>query len=358
VSGAPGSATTTAAPARDAGATRARPGGRGGRHPRLRRRTALAVLCAVALVVAVVALGLGDYPLSPLEVLRALAGGDGFASTIVLQWRLPRVLAALVLGAALGVSGALFQSLTRNPLGSPDVIGFATGSYTGAIVVIVAGGTSWAATAGGALVGGIATALVVYLLAHRRGVAGLRLIVVGIAVTALLHSVNSWLLLRARTEVALTANFWGSGSLALVGWQQLVPALVALAVLAPLVAAVAPPLRQLELGDDAARAHGTRVEGARLAVVVVGVALTAVVTAVSGPIAFVALAAPQLARRVTRSAGVPLVASAVTAGVLLLVADVVAQRIGTSPVPVGLVTLVLGGGYLLTLLARETRRSR
>ena len=358
MSGAPGSATTTAAPARDAGATRARPGGRGGRHPRLRRRTALAVLCAVALVVAVVALGLGDYPLSPLEVLRALAGGDGFASTIVLQWQLPRVLAALVLGAALGVSGALFQSLTRNPLGSPDVIGFATGSYTGAIVVIVAGGTSWAATAGGALVGGIATALVVYLLAHRRGVAGLRLIVVGIAVTALLHSVNSWLLLRARTEVALTANFWGSGSLALVGWQQLVPALVALAVLAPLVAAVAPPLRQLELGDDAARAHGTRVEGARLAVVVVGVALTAVVTAVSGPLAFVALAAPQLARRVTRSAGVPLVASAVTAGVLLLVADVVAQRIGTSPVPVGLVTLVLGGGYLLTLLARETRRSR
>lgn len=332
-------------------------GATGRLRPRTRRRTASLVLVAAVLVVGVAALGVGDYPLAPLEVLRALAGGDGFASTIVLEWRLPRVLAALVLGAALGVSGALFQSLTQNPLGSPDVIGFATGSYTGAIVVLVAGGTSTAATAGGALVGGLGTALLVYLLSYRRGVQGLRLVVVGIGVTAVLHSVNSWLLLRARTEVALTANFWGSGSIALVGWEQLLPTAGLLALLVPAVLAVAGPLRQLELGDDAARAHGTRVEGARLAVVLVGVALTAAVTAIAGPIAFVALAAPQLARRLTRSAGVPLGASALTAGLLLLVADLVAQHVAPSPIPVGLVTLVLGGAYLVSLLARETRRS-
>lgn len=325
--------------------------------PRTRRRTATAALGVAAVVLALVALGIGDYPLTPLEVLRALTGGDGFASTIVLEWRLPRVLAALVLGAALGVSGALFQSLTQNPLGSPDVIGFATGSYTGAIVVIVAGGASTAATAGGALVGGLGTALLVYLLSYRRGVQGLRLVIVGIGVTAVLHSVNSWLLLRARTEVALTANFWGSGSIALVGWDQLLPTAALLALLVPAVLAVARPLRQLELGDDAARAHGTRVEGTRLAVVLVGVGLTAAVTAVAGPIAFVALSAPQLARRIVRSAGVPLGASALTAGVLLLVADVVAQHVAPSPIPVGLVTLVLGGAYLVSLLARETRRS-
>ena len=332
-------------------------GATGRLRPRARRRTATLVLVAAVLVVAVAALGVGDYPLTPLEVLRALTGGDGFASTIVLEWRLPRVLAALVLGAALGVSGALFQSLTQNPLGSPDVIGFATGSYTGAIVVLLAGGTSIAATAGGALVGGLGTALLVYLLSYRRGVQGLRLVIVGIGVTAVLHSVNSWLLLRARTEVALTANFWGSGSIALVGWEQLLPAAGLLALLVPAVLAVAGPLRQLELGDDAARAHGTRVEGARLVIVLVGVALTAAVTAIAGPIAFVALAAPQLARRLTRSAGVPLGASALTAGLLLLVADLVAQHVAPSPIPVGLVTLVLGGAYLVSLLARETRRS-
>jgi iron complex transport system permease protein len=322
-----------------------------------RRGVATLTLAAVALVVALVALGIGDYPLSPLEVVRALTGGDGFASTIVLGWRLPRVLAALVFGAALGASGAIFQSLTRNPLGSPDVIGFSTGAYTGAIIVIVSGASSSLGTAGGALAGGLATALAVYLLAYRGGVPGLRLIIVGIGVTALLHSVNSWLLLRAQSEVALTASFWGAGSLALVGWSQLVPALVLLVVLTPLVMALSRPLRQLELGDDAARSHGLRAEGSRLALVVVGVALTAVVTASTGPIAFVALAAPQLARRLIRSAGVPLAAGALTGGVLLLVADLVAQHIASSPVPVGLVTLVIGGVYLITLLVGESRRS-
>jgi iron complex transport system permease protein len=322
-----------------------------------RRGVATLTLAAVALVVALVALGIGDYPLSPLEVVRALTGSDGFASTIVLEWRLPRVLAALVFGAALGASGAIFQSLTRNPLGSPDVIGFSTGAYTGAIVVIVSGASSSLGTAGGALAGGLATALAVYLLAYRGGVHGLRLIIVGIGVTALLHSVNSWLLLRAQSEVALTASFWGAGSLALVGWSQLVPALVLLVVLTPLVMALSRPLRQLELGDDAARSHGLRAEGSRLALVVVGVALTAVVTASTGPIAFVALAAPQLARRLIRSAGVPLAAGALTGGVLLLVADLVAQHIASSPVPVGLVTLVIGGVYLITLLVGESRRS-
>ena len=322
-----------------------------------RRGVATLTLAGVALVVALVALGIGDYPLSPLEVVRALTGTDGFASTIVLEWRLPRVLAALVFGAALGASGAIFQSLTRNPLGSPDVIGFSTGAYTGAIIVIVSGASSSLGTAGGALAGGLATALAVYLLAYRGGVPGLRLIIVGIGVTALLHSVNSWLLLRAQSEVALTASFWGAGSLALVGWSQLVPALVLLAVLTPLVVALSRPLRQLELGDDAARSHGLRAEGSRLALVVVGVALTAVVTASTGPIAFVALAAPQLARRLVGSAGVPLVAGAVTGAVLLLVADLVAQHIASSPVPVGLVTLVIGGVYLITLLVGESRRS-
>ncbi|MCG7285617.1 iron chelate uptake ABC transporter family permease subunit [Cellulomonas sp. ACRRI] len=333
------------------GAAPRRPAG-----PRRRPRLAVAGLAVAALLLALVALGVGDYPLGVVDVVRALVTDQGFATTIVTEWRLPRVLVALVFGAALAVSGALFQSVTRNPLGSPDVIGFSTGSYTGVLVVTTVLGTGTLGVSAGALVAGLLTALVVYLLAYRDGVQGFRLIVVGIGVTGMLHGVNVWLLLRAKTEVALAASIWGAGSLSLVGWSQALPAVAVLAVLAPLVWAVRPSLRQLELGDDAASAHGVRVEASRLAVVVLGVALIATVTATAGPIAFVALAAPQIARRLTGSAGLPLVASALTGAVVLLAADVLAQHVLPTALPVGVVTVVLGGVYLLALIVREARR--
>jgi iron complex transport system permease protein len=313
-------------------------------------------LAAAVILVSLLALGTGDYPLSVSEVVRALFSGDGFAHTIVVNWRLPRVTAALAFGAALAVSGALFQSLTSNPLGSPDIIGFSTGSYTGALVALTVVGDTYLSTSVGALGGGLLSALVVYLLAYRNGVQGFRLIIVGIAITALLTGFNTWLLLRAQLEVAMSASIWGSGSIAIVGWDQAVPALVVLAVLTPLVALLARPLRQLELGDDTARAHGVRAEPARLAILVVGVALTAVVTAASGPIIFVALAAPQIAKRLVRGAGLPLVASALTGALVLLVADYIAQHlVPGGQVPVGIVTVCVGGVYLLWLLVADRR---
>ncbi|SDR89374.1 iron complex transport system permease protein [Paraoerskovia marina] len=322
------------------------------------RGTVTAVVLGLLLaLLALVAMGLGDYPLGPVEVLRALVRDQGFDTVVVTEWRLPRVLAALVFGAALGVSGALFQSLTRNPLGSPDVIGFSTGSFTGVLVFTIIFGGSTLGTTSGAIVGGLATALVVYLLAYRRGIQGFRLIVVGIAVTAMLHSFNVWLLLQVQTEVAMSASIWAAGTLSLVGWEQLLPAAVMLAVLVPVVLGVAGPLRQLELGDDAAAAHGVRVEPARLVILVVGVSLTAIVTATTGPIAFVALAAPQVARRIARSAGLPLGHAALVGAMLLLAADVVAQHLLPTALPVGVVTVVLGGIYLLNLLVREARRA-
>lgn len=324
--------------------------------PRRRPRLAVAGLAVAALLLALVALGLGDYPLGVVDVVRALVSDQGFATTIVTEWRLPRVLVALAFGAALAVSGALFQSLTRNPLGSPDVIGFSTGSYTGVLVVTTVLGAGTLGVSAGALVAGLLTALVVYLLAYRDGVQGFRLIVVGIGVTGMLHGVNVWLLLRAKTEVALAASIWGAGSISLVGWSQALPAFAVLAVLTPLVWALRGPLRQLELGDDAAGSHGVRVEASRLAVVVLGVALIATVTATAGPIAFVALAAPQIARRLAGSAGLPLVASALTGAVVLLAADVLAQHVLPTALPVGVVTVVLGGAYLLALIVQEARR--
>ncbi|MFF5075426.1 FecCD family ABC transporter permease [Actinoplanes sp. NPDC000266] len=319
------------------------------------------VVCAVlALAVAgmaVLALMTGSYQLGPGQVLSALTGGEtGLVHDIVVEWRLPRVAAALVFGAALGVSGAVFQSMLRNPLADPGVIGFSQGSYTGALIVILVLNGSYAQTVGGALLGGMATAVAVYLLAYRRGVKGFQLIIVGIGVSAMLGSLNTWLILQAELIQAMAAAAWGAGSLNGVSWNQVVIGGACIAVLLLLAAILSRPMRQMELGDDAAAAQGVRVSPTRLALIVVGVALTATVTAASGPIAFISLVAPQIARRLARTAGITLAPAAFAGALLCLAADYIAQHVAPTPLPVGIITVMLGGGYLGWLLFIEARR--
>ncbi|MGC5011346.1 FecCD family ABC transporter permease [Streptosporangium sp. DT93] len=326
---------------------------------RLAVRTAVvcAILVAVAAVVAVLALGTGEFALSPGEVVRVLTGQEtGFARLIVLDWRLPRVLLALLVGAALGLSGAVFQSLLRNPLGSPDVIGFDTGAYTGVLVTMAFVGRGYWLSATGALVGGLAAATVVYLLALRRGAPGLRLIIVGIGVSAILGSLNQWLIIKVDLRAAFAAALWARGTLNDLRWQQVPPVLCALGVLCLLLLALGARLRVMELGEDAATSLGVRGGPARLAYLAVGVALTAVATATAGPISFVALAAPQIAARLTRAPGIALVPAALTGAVLLLVSDFLAVRLfSPTQLPVGVVTVSLGGAYFAWLLARQAR---
>lgn len=328
----------------------------------LRWKTRALVVCIVLAVLTVSvtmwALTSGTYPISVRQVWDALVSDSdtGFAQIVIVEWRLPRAIAAVVFGAALGVAGAVFQSLTRNPLASPDIIGFSAGSYTGALIVMILIGGSYLNVAGGALLGGIATAAVVYLLAWRRGVQGFRLIIVGIAISAVLGSFNTWLMLTVELEVAMSAAVWGAGSLNGTNWEQAATGSVAVLLLLAVLTLLAPSLRQLELGDDAATATGTRAEPVRLAVVVIGVALTATVTAAAGPIAFVALAAPQIARRLTRGPGVTLVPAAFTGALVLAAADLAAQHLLTVTLPVGVVTVIIGGGYLVWLIIHEVRR--
>jgi iron complex transport system permease protein len=324
---------------------------------RMRTLVTCLVLLGATLAVSVLALCLGDLPLTPAEVFSAFLGQQsGIVETVVVEWRAPRTLAAALFGAALGVSGAIFQSLTRNPLASPDVIGVSAGSYTGGLVAIILLGGGSIATATGSIVGGLATAAVVYLLAYRRGIQGFRLIIVGIGVAAMLGAVSTYLLLRAKLEVAIVAATWGAGSLAPVGWNELLPSIAIIGVTFAALALLIAPMRQLELGDDAARSLGSRVEVSRVLLVVCGVALTAVVTAAAGPIAFVALAAPQIAHRIARTTGVTLVPSALLGALILSVSDVIAQHLIPGSLPVGLVTVVIGGGYLIWLLIHEARR--
>ncbi|MFG1791124.1 FecCD family ABC transporter permease [Nocardia sp. NPDC049149] len=324
----------------------------------LRVLTVVLVLLGLTAAVAVLALGTGEYTIAPGEVLRAIFGtASRKVELVVNEWRMPRVLLAIMLGAALGASGAIFQSLTRNPLGSPDIIGFNTGSYTGALVVILFTNGGYYQTALGALVGGIATAAVVYVLAFRHGVQGFRLIIVGIAISAMLHSMNVWLIIKVDLAAAMTAAVWGSGSLSGLHVAQVVPVAVALPVLLTCAVLLAYRIPVLDLGDDAARALGIRAEPTRLGLVMVGVGLTALATAAAGPIAFVSLAAPQLARRLTKTSSVAVLPAAAMGALLLVTADLLAQRVfSPTQLPVGVVTVSIGGGYFVWLLAREVRR--
>lgn len=326
---------------------------------RLHRRSLLigVILITLILLIALASLTSGSYQIPILNALDALLGqGEDMVRMIVVEWRLPRVLLAILLGAALGMSGAIFQSLTRNPLGSPDIIGFAAGSYTGALIVIVLLSGGYYEIAAGAMIGGILTALAVYVLAWRNGMQGFRLIIVGIGISAMLSAFNGWMIKAADLNVAMSAAIWGAGSLNGLGFDQLVPVAIVLLFIMPLIILLARPMRQLEMGDDAARASGANANRTRALLIVLGVALTATVTASAGPIAFIALAAPQIARRITRSAGVTLIASALTGSSLLAAADYAAQHAFATQLPVGIMTVSIGGIYFIWLLVKEGRR--
>ncbi|WP_345471564.1 iron chelate uptake ABC transporter family permease subunit [Glutamicibacter ectropisis] len=325
---------------------------------KLRAPSTVLVLLALCLLVSVFAISGGEYQMTPWQVLKVLFGqGEGIENMVIWQWRMPRAVAALLFGAALALSGAVFQSLTRNPLGSPDIIGFSTGAYTGALITLTVLGGGFVATSLGALTGGLLTALLVYLLAWRNGTAGFRLILVGIGISSVLASFNHFLVLRAELDVAMAAAVWGAGTLNGLTWQSVTPVGILVVLVSALLLANSSQLRMLQLGDDLCRALGMRVERTKLLLVVLAVFLVAAVTSLAGPIAFVALVAPQIARRLAGSAGLQLVPTALVGALLLASSDLLAQRL-FAPVqlPVGVVTVCFGGLYLIYLLNRRTTK--
>ncbi|MBA4219654.1 MAG: Fe(3+)-siderophore ABC transporter permease [Methylobacterium sp.] len=328
---------------------------------RWRPRTALvcAVLAGTALALAVVLLGTGTLAFAPAEVVAALfgRGENPMAERVVWGLRLPRVVTAACVGTALGMAGAIFQSISRNALGSPDIIGFTTGAATGAIVQILLFGADPFAIALAAVLSGMATAALVFLLALKgRVTGGYRLVLVGIGVGATLTGVNTMLLVASDLDRSIAAQIWLAGSLTARSWSHAAPAALGLVLIVPVALLHARRLALLEMGDEAASQLGVPVERTRLAMVMTAVGLTAMATAAAGPIAFIALAGPQLARRLCRSPEVPLLPGAAMGAVLLLAADLVSQRVPTGlNLPIGLTTGLLGGIYLLWRLARDER---
>jgi iron complex transport system permease protein len=318
------------------------------------------VLLLATFAVFCINISVGDFPIPLRDVVSYLFGhGNASSRFIVGELRLPRSLTGLMVGSALGLSGAIFQSIARNPLASPDVIGVTSGAALFAVAAIVLAGSGDVIVGVGAsnvpiaaLVGGLTTALLVYLLAYRRGLVGYRLVLVGIGVSAVMMSGVSYLLTRATLYEASKATVWITGSLSGRGWEHVKPVGLALAVLVPITLAQARQLRALQLGDDAARALGSRIELSRLSLIVCGVGLAALATASAGPVSFVAFVAPVLARRLIGRGAAALFTSMCVGGLLLLVSDLIARRALPAELPVGIVTSIIGAPYLLWLLWR------
>jgi ABC-type enterobactin transport system permease subunit len=324
-----------------------------------RRLVSTCLLLALAsLVAAVWSLRSGAVTLDFSQVFNALTGSAPRNITMVVtEWRLPRVVMAILVGAALGVSGAIFQSLLRNPLGSPDVMGFNTGAWSGVLVAMVLFGQHLTAIAFSAMAGGVLTSLVVWALAWRNGIETFRLIIIGIGIRAMLMAFNTWLLLRASLETSLTAGLWNAGSLNGLTWAKTLPATPIIMLMLVCAWLLVRRMRLLEMGDDSACALGVSVERSRLTLMLVAVVLTAAATAIAGPISFIALVAPHIARRISGTARWGLTQSALCGALLLLVADLCAQQLFMPyQLPVGVVTVSLGGIYLIVLLVQESRK--
>lgn len=315
------------------------------------------VLLFAVLVLGIVLLGTGTLRFPAVEILAALTGisDDPTASRVILRIRLPRLVTAILVGGSLGMAGAMFQSISRNPLGSPDVIGFTTGAATGAIVQIMLFGAGPLQTALGAILAGMATAAIVFLLSRKGGAGGgYRLVLIGIGIGTIMSGINTILLVKGDLGQAMAAQVWMAGSLNTRTWWHVLPAAGGLALIAPIALWHARRLSLMEMGDDIACQLGVQVEMTRLVAVLAAVGLTSLATAAAGPVAFIALAAPQLARRLTRTPDLPLISGALMGAVLLLTADAVSQNIPFHlNMPIGLTTGMLGGMYMLWLLIRR-----
>lgn len=317
----------------------------------------------VALVVLIAALAFwgmlqGDYNIASDKVIPALLGEGKQITVAFAQQRAARIVAALLVGAALGLSGAIFQVISGNALGSPDIIGFTNGAATGALLQIIVFNSGPVEVALGAVVGGLATSVLVWLLTRRTGLHGFRLVLVGIGVGSTLAAFNSLLVVRASLTQAQTAASWLAGSLNDITWERTYALLGLLLVVTPLLLMLVRPLGAIRFGDQVASGLGVSVNAYRVAALFIGVLLVSLATATTGPIAFVALAAPHIAKTLARSGGVGFTSAALMGALMVLGSDLIGRfAIPGRIIQVGVVTGAIGGLYLIYLIYLERKKS-
>ncbi|GGF32839.1 ABC transporter permease [Marmoricola endophyticus] len=329
------------------------------RRKRLSRRLVVTIgLVVVAVAACLAALSVGDLTVSPLQVLLTLTGGgDDVSRLVLLEFRLPRLAVDLSVGVAFGLAGAMFQSVLRNPLASPDIIGVSQGASVGAVAVLLVAGVSGPLVPVGALVGAAAVAGLNLALAWRGGVSGYRFVLCGIALAFVASSILNYFLTRTDSRAAQGALTWIAGSTISATYADFWPVLVVVVVLLPAVLWLDRRLGLLEMGDQTAEALGVSALRTRLVAVLCGVVLAAVATAAAGPVAFVALISGPVARRLAGDGHPALPQAALVGMSLMALADLAAQYVlPDAQVPVGIVTGIIGGPYLVWLLATGSRR--
>lgn len=328
-----------------------------GRRSRVRRRALLTGGLAAAVLVAFLAsLMVGNTFYGLDKVIRVILGETvPGASFTVGDLRLPRASLGLVTGLCFGVAGVTFQTMLRNPLASPDIIGISSGASAAAVIGLIVFSLSETAVSLLALLAALLTAGTIYLLANRRGFAGTRLILIGIGVAAMLDSLVSYVLSRAASWDLQMAMQWLTGSLNGATWSGVLPVAIACVVLVPVLLLHERHLGVLRMGDDSAASLGVRVQRTRIVLIVGAVALLAFATAASGPIAFVAFMAGPIAARIVGPGASLTLPSGLIGALLVLVADLVGQFAFDNRYPVGVITGVLGAPYLVYLLIRSNR---
>ncbi|MFI5617128.1 FecCD family ABC transporter permease [Streptomyces sp. NPDC051567] len=332
--------------------------GRWAAVPVRRRSVAVALgLLVLLVVVAVATLTMGRLGIRLPDLPAALTGGATGKNAFVLnRLRGPRLVVAIGTGAAFGLSGALFQSVTRNPLGSPDVIGLGAGAGAGAAAVALLL-PDLVPVPVGALLGALAAMAVVYFSTGSGFRSPGRLVVAGIGVAAMATALTQYVVYAVERDKAAALTAYINGSLSARSWDDAATIWLVLALTLPVAVLIARPLAVGEMGDDLAAGLGSSPARTKTVAVLLSIALSAAAVAAAGPIAFISLTAPQVSKRIARSGGPHLILSTVMGALLLVLADLAAQQLPFfENLPVGIYTMAIGGAYLGYLLVREWRR--
>jgi iron complex transport system permease protein len=325
----------------------------------LRAVAVMVALGFVALAGVVANVGYGEYPISPLDVVRTVLGvesEDGNYSFIVNTLRLPRALVAVLVGAALAISGAILQGLTRNALAAPDIVGVNAGAGLAAVTLIVVLPSVPAALIPPvAFVGALVVAVLLYVLAWKGNSSPIRLILVGIGLGAVATALTTVMIVFGDIYQVSRALIWLTGSVYGRSWDQIWPLLPWLIIFVPLAFLYSRHLNALNLGDDVAKGLGARVELLRGVLLLTSVALAASAVATAGAIGFVGLMAPHIARMlVGPSHGGLLPVSAMTGGALVVLADLLGRALfAPTEIPCGIITSAVGAPFFLYLLYRS-----
>lgn len=329
-----------------------------GRRQRYRRWLIVTISMtglAIILCLAMLLMGNTIYPVK--DVIKVLSGeqiqGASFAISTI---RLPRMLAGLFAGFAFGIAGHTFQTMLRNPLANPNVIGITTGSSAAAVFCIVILHTSGTIVSIASVIAGLATILLIYFLSRGKSFSIGRLILIGIGIQAMLNALISYILLIGAEQDLPAAFRWLSGSLNGSQMSELPPLILSVALFAPIILILGKHLSVLELGEQAATSLGVSTDKTRVMLIFSSVCMIAIATATTGPIAFVSFLAGPIAKRLVGTG----FSSALPAGLvgvnLVLLADLIGQFAFVARYPVGIITGILGAPYLIYLLIRMNQR--